>query len=203
MRTLSRRQWFTKAGLIIPAAGLLRSTLAQTVLINSFRYAGGGGGGCGNTLQQTIEPGTDAFINNDDFDKFSTKFTASFTGVICRLDLRIKKLGAPGGTMKASIWSNSSNLPGTLIGNTSDSYNMTDAGTSFAYFSFTNVSASVTSGTVYFVVLEMTQQGDASNYLAWQYGSPSVGNNLALKDGGAAWNNFGFTSHQFETKIYQ
>lgn len=42
---LSRRQWFTKAGLLIPACGIIRPTLAQTVLINSYRYASGGGGG--------------------------------------------------------------------------------------------------------------------------------------------------------------
>lgn len=40
---LSRRQWFTKAGLLIPAVGLIRPTLAQTLLINSYRFAAGGG----------------------------------------------------------------------------------------------------------------------------------------------------------------
>lgn len=35
---LSRRQWFSKAGLLIPAAGLIRPTFAQTVLLNSFRF---------------------------------------------------------------------------------------------------------------------------------------------------------------------
>lgn len=196
-RQLSRRRWFNAVGKLLLGQAALG--LHAQLIINPYRYAAPAG--CGNSLQQTIEPGTDAFVaTGTDFTKMATKFTASFTGTVCRIDARIRKEGAPSGTMKASIWTNSSNLPGAIIGTASGDYNQTDPTTSFAYFTFENISGAVTSSTIYFAVIEFSALTDTSNEIHWQYGSPSVGNNLALYSG--SWNNFGFTSHQFETKLY-
>ena len=134
---LSRRQWFRKNGLLIPAAiGLARPSLAQTLIINSFRFAAAGGGGTfGKESIGGFNAGTSRI--------FYFPFTAPENGTI--QTLHWYGSAASDTALGVAVYSDSSGAPNALLAQ--DSGNAT--ATSTPGWHTLNLSLAISSGTVY------------------------------------------------------
>ena len=93
------------------------------------------------------------------------KFTAGSSYTLCKLVLRVDKTGTPNYTLNAYIYTDNSGVPGTLVGTGSGNIATTGIGTSEADVTFASMSAALTSGTVYWIVVKATgSPNDFTNY---------------------------------------
>jgi hypothetical protein len=142
-----------------------------------------------------------ATSGNQDFGDAShklyiaAKFTAGATETICRVDVPIYKFGSPTFNITAGIYSHDSmnDSPNALIGTQSGTVSATTLGTSDpgTLVQFTGLSASLTSGTVYWVALWCSAEGDDSNQVHWSYGGASDSRFSLDGDGAGVWSGFG------------
>lgn len=112
----------------------------------------------------------------------SVKFTAPATCTLTKGDIRLFKTGSPTFDLILAIYSDSSNLPGTLIGTPSDTFNAAGLPSSESTdSSFINLSANIVNATAYWALLY--KSGGADNYFVdfvnWPFqnsggGSPPV-----------------------------
>lgn len=143
---------------------------------------------------------SDSPFDNTDFTRLATDFVAGASTTICALEVEIRRVGSPAGTITASIWSESVDAPGTLVGSASATVTASTLGTSMSAVSFTGLSASITSGTTYFLVLEFSAAGTGSDYVQWQYysGAGASGREIDFYDG--SWG--GVNDLQFGFQLY-
>lgn len=102
---------------------------------------------------------------------FGAKFTASETYTLCGLEFQIKKVGSPAGTLMAAIYSDSSGKPGALISTSTTSYTQADITTSLEWYKFNFAGTSISSGTVYHVVVFNTSLNSSSVFYNVSYAS--------------------------------
>ena len=95
---------------------------------------------------------------------YAFKFTAASTYTACSISLGARKSGAPAQTFWAGIYTDSSGNPGTLVGTHSTSIGAAAFGTSLGAVNFPGVSASISSGTAYWIVVRASAT-DVSNYI--------------------------------------
>ena len=123
---------------------------------------------CG-VSKDTLTGSTSDVLNCADTtsDKYwAQKFTAGSTYTLCQITLRLKRgYGSPTYTYYASIYSDSSGTPGSMIGS-EKSISGSVVTSSEADVAFTGYSTSIVNGTVYWVVLR-TANVDVNNYVEW------------------------------------
>lgn len=127
----------------------------------------GGGGGC--TVQKDQVAGAESDINALAADSGTTyvggQFTAGSSYTLCAVTLRLRKVGTPTFTLNAKIYTNNAGSPGTLVGTGSNNFSISSLTTSDGDAAFTGLSASLTSGTVYWIVIQSTgSPNDFSDY---------------------------------------
>jgi hypothetical protein len=140
----------------------------------AFLKPAAGGGGC-TTLAGDFSGSyiADNPLGNAAQSKyFAVWFNASATETWCRVDVNLKTTGSPTFTITASIYTYSGGTPGALVGSASTPVNASSIGSSYGYITFSGLSASLTSGNDYCLVLTSSAT-DGSNYVQWRAGQIS------------------------------
>jgi hypothetical protein len=155
-------------------------------------------------LAGPANPGTS--LNEEAFQKNATKFTASASYTVCAVSLPLFSYVTVHPTnyyhsLKVGIWSHNagSDEPNALVGTASDSVPastvpscslnaLASCWNSTANVTFSNMSASLTSGTTYWIVLEASPSPlAATNYpVAWK-STGTAGLRKGVRVGGSAW----------------
>ncbi len=143
--------------------------LNQAIVGSSISSAG-----CTTTIQsETVASAGSHILGNDAASRQwnATKFVATETTTVCKVNLYLEKFGSPTFNIKVHIYSHDAgnDEPDTLIGTSSDVINAATLTTSEAIYSFVNISASITNTTTYWVVVECVTVGDADNYGRWHH----------------------------------
>lgn len=183
------------------AAQGLRSPFATAALLKAA--SGGGGGGCA-TARDTINGTTVASGNTEGFRYAAQRFTAGASTTICKAVLRLARNTGITGTLTVGIWSHNSagnGTPNTLI--SSSTLDISTLATTEGDATITGLSAAVTSGTVYWVVIDdPTNGGNFGGGTLWYYESASfVPNNMVTSANGSTWSEFD-SSSRFKFILY-
>jgi hypothetical protein len=129
--------------------------------------AGSGEPSCDTEVQSctTAVNATDSIIGST-YRWKAAKFAAGDSVTVCSTSLRLKKVGSPTFNLTAYIYGSTGTEPdeSNIIGG-SDSVSASSLSTSYAYISFTGMSAAITNTTEYWIVLVASAVGDASNYV--------------------------------------
>lgn len=190
MLTRSQRieDGWRKAGpLWIPCIGLANPTFVAEILKPA--PGGGGGGGC-NTARDTINGATTSSGNTQGYRYAAQRFTAGASVTICKAVLRLARNAGETGTLTVGIWSHNSagsGTPNALI--SSGTIDIATLGTSEGDATITGLSAALTSGTIYWVVIDDPTNGggfDGGTLWYWE-ASGAVTNNMVVSSDGAAW----------------
>lgn len=141
--------------------------LSSDTIVVKRAFPPAGGGAC--TVQKDQVSGAESDINALAADSGTTyvggQFTAGSSYTLCAVTLRLRKVGTPTFTLNAKIYTNNAGSPGTLVGTGSNNFSISSLTTSDGDASFTGLSASLTSGTVYWIVIQSTgSPNDFSNY---------------------------------------
>ncbi len=143
-------------------------------LVSSKRAEAGGGGSC-NTLAESFDGSNigETYIGfTGDYTYAATFFDCTGKATICSGKARLKRVGSPTMLVQMEIWSydTMNNRPNTLI-SSSGTVDSSTISTSYSLVSFSSISASVSSGTRYCVVVrKVSGSSDTSNYLLWEDG---------------------------------
>lgn len=136
---------------------------------------------------QSVTNSADALIGITTSWK-AMKFTATASGPLTRLDLRLKQNGATG-PLVVELWTDNAGVPGTKIADTG--ILNSDIGTSPAYVATRFIeSPQVTNATVYWIVVHM--QDDGTGNYSWRTNTDS---SLALNSdtAGLSWTAAGYS----------
>ena len=103
----------------------------------------------------------------------------------CMMKFKIKKVGNPVGDVWWEIYSNNAGVPGSIVANgATDKIDASTISTTAAVYTFNmTVDASLSTGTVYWLVMKADYSQDATNYIQWHQ---KVADNYAGGDG-ARW----------------
>lgn len=144
----------------------------------------GGGGGC--TTQQDGLTGTTASITTDSGVYIATRFVAGASYTVCKGTMYLKRTGTLDGTWNMQLWSHNSgaNTPNAVI-DASDSD--PTIGTTAADITFNNLAASLTSGTVYWVILFHSTGGDFSGITIDTHEGAIASGRYMISNNGTAW----------------
>lgn len=104
----------------------------------------------------------------------ATQFSAAGDAEICKIELYLLRIGTATMDLSACIYSNNDattpDEPNALIGSCSSVVAASGIGTSEEVVPFNNVSASILSGGLYWVVFKSSSAGtDASNNITWNF----------------------------------
>jgi len=110
--------------------------------------------------------------NNDTDNNMGTnywkasKFAASKNMTVCKIEVNLKKVGSPTHNITVHIYGSTGTEPDEAnVIDSSDTVAASTLSTSYGYISFTGLSAGLTSGTEYWLVIQ-NAGGDGSNYVA-------------------------------------
>lgn len=154
--------------------------------------ASGGGGGC-TTVDNTINGATTGNGPTQNSRYFAQRFTAASSATACSVVLRGAKQGTPSGNLTIAIYSHNATgngTPNASLGSATTS--ISALGTTEQDVSVT-VSVSLTSGTVYWVVIDDPTNGGSfsgSGFLWYYEAASSVANNSVNSADGASWSEY-------------
>lgn len=116
----------------------------------------------------TLSPATNTLLLYDSTLAYiALPFTAGSSYTLCALDVALRKVGSPVFNVAAAIYTNSGPAPGALVGTASTPIAASTATGSYAAVHFSGLSASIVSGTSYYIVVYYTSgtTGYFANYL--------------------------------------
>jgi hypothetical protein len=181
---LSRRNWFTKAGLLIPA--LCVTTKAQTVLLNSLRF--GVPASC-NTLRDSYETTTDNQSNAVDY--MATRIlTGGSSYTTCKVGVRVGRTVSDTTDYELQVRSDSADSPGTSLTTVTipNASILTSVG--WVEIDLTTPIA-LTSATNYWIVMKKIVSN--SEALSWARGSTGNAEHIMSSANGSTWANLSTT----------
>jgi hypothetical protein len=118
------------------------------------------------------------------------RFTASSTGNRCKLSVKARRLGTPNVFIKAQVYTNVSDLPGSPIGTASDAIDSSTLSTSYSMVEWDGLVASLTNGVDYWGVLYVSS-GTPDNSNLVQLETQNIGSQpnspLAQSGDGSSW----------------
>lgn len=164
----------------------------------------GGGGSC-DTLAESCTSGSGSgySLGNISTRKYlSTRFTTSASRSICKIACSLQSVGSPTFSVNAYIYTDNNGEPGSVVGTGSSAVSASSIPTSFSDVEFSNVSATLSSGTVYWVVLVCSSVGDTENKLRWQYGDCFDAEEINSSSDGSTWDTTS-TSVSLLFKLYE
>lgn len=196
----------TLLGLLLALACPLGS---QTFILpkripQSPTVGGGGGGSCAGTTKDSQTGTTNNNADNSVYNWIAGNFTAGSTYTLCKLTLRMAKAGTPSGNVTASIYTSvAGNIPGTLVGTASDPVTATTLPTTEGNVDFVNLNASLTSGTVYQIVVKTTTGTSMNNVKVYYTFDGVTAHEINLSDNsGSSWDNW-TDSNQIKFTSYE
>ena len=123
------------------------------------------------------------------------KVTATATGPMTKIDVRVKNSAAATGAVVVYLYSNVSNAPGALLATTTIAE--TDIGSSYAYETAYSMEApDVTNGTVYWVVIGLQESGTGTMYVSSTTNSTDA---KVSTDAGQSWS---AATYSLNVKMY-
>ena len=136
-----------------------------------------GSGGCAtprdsNTGPSSPNPMTVGQYTSSKY--MSMPFKVGSTYTLCGLTLRMAKINNPP-NMTAYVYTDNSGVPGTLLGTGSASFNSSTLSSSEGDAAFVGLTASLTAGTQYWIVVELSSVNN-SDYTDWYYTGGSASN---------------------------
>ncbi len=117
----------------------------------------------------------------------ASPFTAGSSYTLTQVVLRMAKLGSPTFTMTTTIYTDSANAPGTVVGIGSGSIAASSLGTTEADVTFTGLNASITLGTKYWIAVGASATQDASNDVLWYSFGAAATDITTSSSNGSAW----------------
>ena len=163
-------------------ASIIKACVAPAILASAcedraqqflYNHPGGfgstGGGGCATV--HDAHATTPSGGEHMGYWAWAHQFTAGATYTACAADIWTAKVGSPTNVLYAEIWSDSAGAVGSLI-----SQSASVAGSSLITYTtaaaipavhFTGLSASLVSGTAYWIVFHPSPLGGATNFEYW------------------------------------
>lgn len=146
-----------------------------------------------NTSQESSTGSTSSYVNigslgGGGYNWRAIKFTADATYTACKVVARLAKVGSYSVNLTARIYDDSSGSPGSVVGTASSTLATSGIGSSEQDVTFTDLSASLTSGTTYWLSINASAAGDASNYIQWFYVFDADNGVEKYSSNGTAWN---------------
>lgn len=199
-----KRRKFIRSIILFPCAAAMPLMAAAPFRHPAWRsgafinpVTGGGGGAC-NTSKDSQGGTINNNAPNDTYLWIGWNFVAGSTYTLCKIDVRVTKNGTPpAGNATVAIYTNNSGEPGTQVGTGSDGVDVSTIGTDTDFnHTFSNLSASLTNGTTYWVVLKTPGPPSGSDdELRLHYSFTGVATHLVkLNDGmGGTWDSW--TTH--------
>lgn len=130
-----------------------------------------------------------AAIGNWSGEKYiALSFTATATYTCCRIDVPLTRVGAPVADIRVAIYSDSSAYPSTLL-STSNAVNASTISTTTTEVSFEGLSASISSGVTYWVVVYTATAEGYSDYIKWDYAYAGSAPSRSSGDG-SSWGGY-------------
>lgn len=168
---------------LAPFAGLRAASVAS--------FLSGGVATASSVLKDSntaANNGSTTFGNGGNLKYCGGGFVAGSSYTLTSVDVYLAKLGSPSFTISCEIWSQSGTDPSAKISTgTSNSFNATsDLTTSEAAYTFTGMTASITSGTTYYIMLICSSTADVSNNVLWYRNSASA-NQIDTSPDGTTW----------------
>jgi len=122
----------------------------------------------------------------------SSLFVADATDTICSLTARLSETGTFPNNLIACIYTDDgvNDFPSTEVSCSTNTVGTAEIPASVGDVSFTGLSAAVTSGTKYHVVIHSTGAADAANFVSWYYENADCladGENTARSADGISW----------------
>jgi hypothetical protein len=186
-------------------AFLILSTLCAQAQLNvsNARFVAGvlappaGGGSCATPRDSMT--GVAAGSANNVFTLYkASSFVAAANATICTVDLYLSKSGTPAGNISVAYYTDSGGSPGALI-DESDAVAATGVASSEGAFRFsTGLSAAITSGNTFWVVLHCTSTGDGSDNVKWHFRGVGTGS-LKESNDASSWSVIDSTAAKFES----
>jgi hypothetical protein len=139
------------------------------VFLGGSAPTGGGGGGPVSVLKDsnTAAAGSNTQLGSTSgTENLGNRFTAASTYSLTRVDLYLAKVGSPTNNLTCEIWSDGGTFPGVRLGTASGNISASTLTTSEAVYSF-YPTASINSGTNYYIVLRANTTFDNANYVIW------------------------------------
>jgi hypothetical protein len=153
--------------LVLLLASIADAHMCPGVVGGTATVAGSGEPNCNTEVQScaTATNPTDSLMGAT-YRWKASKFVAGDSATICSISLRLKKTVSPTFSLAAYIYGSTGTEPdeSSILGG-SDSVDSASLSTSYAYISFTGMSAAITNTTEYWIVLVASEVGDASNYV--------------------------------------
>lgn len=113
-------------------------------------------------------------------------FVAGSSYTLCAVDVYLTKVSTPTYTLNAYIYSNVSSLPGSLVGTGSSNVSASTVAASEGAIKFSDMSASLTSGTTYWIVLKATgSPNNGTTYITTAYSTGGL--TVQRSTDGTAW----------------
>jgi len=124
---------------------------------------------CTTTADSNTTGSTNRAFANGATYRRAGRFAPSSSYDLCKIDLRLRKVLAPtSGNISCKIYSDSSNLPSSVLGTASNTVAVSSLTTSNAWYTFTfSPAVSLTGSTNYWVSVETDALNDSSNYARW------------------------------------
>lgn len=139
--------------------------ISQTAISNG---GGGGGGACDTSRQSEASEGSGYTVGfSTVYTYLASKITAAASYDACQLQVPLQRVGSPTFTMTFEVWSHDAgnDQPDALVGS-GDTLDAASVSTDEATYSL-DVSASLSSGATYWLLVRCDPVGDAGNHIVW------------------------------------
>lgn len=152
------------------------------------------GGSC-NTAQDSFNGAKTAFINLVSGRKFgASRYVPGTSFTCCKVTIYMEREGTASGDLSVGIYSDNAGEPGSVITGFSSTVAAsgvsTDTGTPIE---FSGLSAALTSGITYWIVVQTTSSGTAGNSIVIDRENAASQQNYGSNDG-ATWSSLGTTT---------
>jgi len=158
---------------------------------------GGGGGGC-TTTADTLSGTTVGTVDCGGSKYIATSFVAGSSYSVCKAVVRLKTASGTGSsyTLQCAIYSNNggTTFPSALVGTASATINANTVTSSEADFTFTGMSASLTSGVTYWIVIISSSEFNTTP-ASWAYVSSAGTHAISASSDGSAWSEVSAFEH--------
>jgi len=117
-------------------------------------------------------------------------FTAVNSFTVTQAVLRLSRTGSPTFNVDVRIYTDNAGNPGTLIGTGSGTVAASSVATSESDVMFTGLSAAITAGTKYHIVIHCSATQNSSNDLLWEHSFGVAADIVHNSTDGSTWSTF-------------
>jgi hypothetical protein len=172
--------------------------LANQIIIGKKKSAA-----CSTSAQSCTTANNSADAGMGTYHWKASKFAASGDMTVCKIEVNLKKVGSPTHNITVHIYGSTGTEPNEAdIIDSSDAVAANTLSTNYGYIPFTGLSAGLTSGTEYWLVIQ-NAAGDGSNYVAGQIDTGcDLEEGTLYSSNGTTWGNSD-SDRGFKYKFYE